>query len=105
MSYTLDADFLSEVLAQLKRAGAKVQHDRDDYGNPVVAIRCSGDLPVLIRHSVIGGEEIATIDGYGAYRRCPTSNGDPFGPIDDASAETDRLWQLVVAEFPEAAVR
>ncbi len=104
MSKTLDTDFLNGVLTQLKRVGATVDSDRDDHGNPYITIKGSGEYPVVARHSVIGGEEIVVIDEKCSSRSCPGPNGDPFGPIDDATAEIEQLWPLVTAVFPDATV-
>lgn len=101
----LDAAFLTKVVGQLKSAGAKVEYEHDDYGNPYITIKGTKEYPVVARHSVIGGEEIVAIDADCTSLSCPGPNGDPFGPIDDASDEIEKLWPLVVAEFPDAAIR
>ncbi|BBY54008.1 hypothetical protein H7J07_05235 [Mycobacterium koreense] len=100
----LTDDILAEVLTQLRGIGATVTSERDDYGNPDISVQGSGQYPVVARHSVIGGEEIVAIDASGKYHRVPAPGGDPFGPIDDVPEEIERLWKLVVAQFPDAAV-
>lgn len=101
----LDAAFLTEVVGQLKQAGAKVEYEHDDYGNPYITIKGTGEYPVIARHSVIGGEEIVAIGSDCTTVSCPGPNGDPFGPIDDASEAIEKLWPLVVAAFPDAAIK
>lgn len=101
----LDAAFLTDVVKQLKGAGAKVIYEHDDYGNPNITIKGAKEYPVVARHSVIGGEEIVAIAADATTLSCPGPNGHPFGPIDDAGDEIEKLWPLVVSAFPDATIR
>ena len=99
---------LTAVLDELRASKATVNNTSDDYGNPYITVIAPGprgdaEYPVVQRHSVIGGEQIVIIDADGNMSTIPGPNGDPFGPIDDAGDEIDRLWATVVAAFPEAA--
>ena len=101
---------LTTVLDELRAANATVTNTSDDYGNPYITVIAPGprgdaEYPVVQRHSVIGGEQIVTIDADGNMSTVPPANGDPLGPIDDAGDEINRLWATVVAAFPEAATR
>lgn len=100
----LTEDILAAVLTQLHDVGATVASGCDDYGNPDITVKGADEYPVVARHSVIGGEEIVAIDAAGHFHKVPGPNGDPFGPIDDASTQIARLWEQVIEEFPKAAV-
>jgi hypothetical protein len=100
----LTAESLTRILDELQAASAAVRHEHDDYGNPIVNIQGLQQVPALSRHSVIGGEELVAVTAAGDFFKIPTPNGDPFGPIDDASTQITELWQQVVAAFPKAKI-
>lgn len=105
MTYAvLDARSLAELLGELQAVGAHVEHEADDYGNPVVTITTADQRPVLVRQSVIGGEVIVGITVQGDMLKLPAPNGDPFGPITADPAAIESAWTSVVAVYPDAAV-